>query len=173
MISVDDYRKHLMPIDVDWSRRIRPYGIHHCGPDADRFAECYAELPHLDFLDVGWGGDVKTLRQYLPDTFLNIRLSPVEILQQTEQQIYDTICRLVKDSGQPYRTGVCCINIDGDVEDAKITAIFQTVQELRRKVRSSATPKRPIQTVAGYNKTKHAVQPTAIQEIYKEGKATN
>lgn len=136
MISADDYRKYLMPIDADWSRRIRPYGIHHCGPDADRFAECYAELPHLDFLDVGWGSDVKKLRQHLPETFLNLRLSPVEILQQTERQICDTICRLAGDSGDPYRTGICCINMDGDVEDSKITAIFETVAELRRRLQS-------------------------------------
>ncbi|MCE5184876.1 MAG: hypothetical protein LLF76_01980 [Planctomycetaceae bacterium] len=132
MISAEDYRKYLMPIDADWSRRVRPYGIHHCGPDADRFAQCYAELPHLDFLDVGWGSNVKKLRQHLPNTFLNLRLSPVEILQQTQRQIHDTICKLAADSGDPYRTGICCINMDADVEDSKITAIFETVAELRR-----------------------------------------
>lgn len=134
MISVEDYRHYLLPIDADWSGRIRPYGIHHCGPDAHRFAECYAELPNLDFLDVGWGGDIKKLRAHLPDTFLNIRLSPVKILQQTEQEIQDTIFLLAEESGDPYRTGVCCINMDSDVEDSKITALFETVQELRRKV---------------------------------------
>jgi len=163
MVSADDYRKHLMPIDADWSRRIRPFGIHHCGPDAHRFAECYAELPNLDFLDVGWGSDVKTLRQHLPETFLNCRLSPVEMLQQTEQQIHDTLCRLVEDSGDPYRTGVCCINMDGDVEDAKIAAIFETVHQLRRRVQLTPHPRRRIQTVSDKSRQK--------QDIYKEIKA--
>ena len=121
------------------------------------FSKCYAELPNLDFLDVGWGGDVKKLRKHLPETFLNIRLSPVEILQQTEQEIYATICRLIEESGDPSRTGVCCINMDGDVEDSKITAIFETVQELRRKVRPSATSKRTSQPVAGH-KAEQVVQ---------------
>jgi hypothetical protein len=133
MIPEELYRKYLMPIDVQWSRDMRPYGIHHCGPDAHRFAACYADLPHLDFLDVGWGSDVKTLREYLPNTFLNIRLSPVEILRQTEQEIHDVICRLVGESGKPELTGVCCINMDGDVEDSKITAIFETVRQLRER----------------------------------------
>lgn len=138
MVSAADYRKYLMPVDVDWSRRIRPYGIHHCGPDAHRFAECYAEIPNLDFLDVGWGGDVKKLRRHLPNTFLNIRLSPVEVLQQTEQDVRDTIYRLVEDSGDPYKTGVCCINMDHDVEDSTVTAIFEAIYELRRRFRLDA-----------------------------------
>jgi len=153
MISTADYRSYLMPMDVDWSRRIRPYGIHHCAPDAHRFAECYAEIPHLDFLDVGWGGEVKKLREHLPETFLNIRLSPVEILRQTEQQIHDTICRLVEDSGDPYRTGVCCINMDGNVEDAKITAIFETVRQLRQRIQTKRPPQRRIQEMSSPNKT--------------------
>lgn len=136
MISEEDYRRFLLPIDIRWSQSMRPFGIHHCGPDTHRFAACYAEIPHLDFLDVGWGSDVKMLRQYLPNTFLNIRLSPVEILRQTEQEIHDTICRLVFESGKPELTGVCCINMDKDVEDSKISTIFKTVQELREQLRS-------------------------------------
>lgn len=42
--------------------RHRPFGIHHCGTDPHRFATSYAKVPHLDFLDVGWGGDVKAVR---------------------------------------------------------------------------------------------------------------
>jgi len=45
-------------------------------------AASFAKIPNLDFLDLGWGSDVKLLRQYLPDTFLNIWLSPVEIARQ-------------------------------------------------------------------------------------------
>jgi len=133
MISVEDYEKFLLPIDTLWSNVLKPYGIHFCGPDPHRFADSYAKLPRLDFLDVGWGGDLKVLREKLPNTFLNIRLSPVEILQQSEDEIHNTICRLVEDSGNPYLTGVCCINMDADVPDSKVSAIFSGVEQLRKK----------------------------------------
>jgi hypothetical protein len=132
MISTAVYEKFLMPTDEYWSQRFRPFGIHYCGNDPHRYAETFARLPHLDFLDVGWGGDVKTLRQFLPKTFLNLRLSPVEIISQSADDIRQTITHLVRDSGNPYLTGVCCINMDGQVSDEKITAIFETVHELRR-----------------------------------------
>jgi len=133
MISTDVYERFFLPLDVAWSRRYRPFGIHHCGKDPDRFAESYAKVPHLDFLDVGWGGDVAKLRRHLPHTFLNLRLSPVEIVDQTPDQIRATVRRLVHQSANPWLTGVCSINMDDQVTDAQISAIFEEVETLRQE----------------------------------------
>jgi hypothetical protein len=137
MISEAFYEEFLMPFDIAWSRRHRPFGIHYCGPDPHRYARTFARLPHLDFLDVGWGGDVAKLRQFLPDTFLNIRLSPVEIVRQSPDEIRAVITRLVTESANPHLTGICCINMDDAVTDDRIDAIFETVAELRRRYESS------------------------------------
>jgi len=131
MISTELYERFFLPLDAAWSRRYRPYGIHHCGHDPHRFAASYAKLPHLDFLDVGWGGDVAQLRRHLPHTFLNIRLSPVEIVGQSPEEIRATVRRLVQASGNPYLTGVCCINMDDRVRDDQVAAIFEEVERLR------------------------------------------
>lgn len=133
MIAVKNYEKFLLPYDNGWSNKHRPYGIHYCGADPHRYAEAFAKIPHLDFLDVGWGGDLKVLRQYLPQTFLNIRLSPVEFVNQSTDNIRETITNLVKDSGNPWLTGICCINMDQQVSDDKITAIFEAVEQLRKE----------------------------------------
>ena len=132
MIAQEDYEKFLLPFDMEWSKQ-RPFGIHYCGPDPHRMAESFAKIPHLDYLDVGWGGDVKALRRHLPNTFLSLRLSPVEIVSQTNEQLRETIIRLVQDSGNPWLTGVCCINMDDKVTDDKIDTIFKTVEELRNQ----------------------------------------
>ncbi len=133
MISTEQYEKYLLDFDHEWSMRQRPFGIHYCGEDPHRFAESFAKVPNLDFLDVGWGGDLKILRKHLSQTFLNIRLSPVEIISQSVAEIEQTIRNLVLDSENPWLTGVCCINIDDKVTDDKITAIFNTVEELRKE----------------------------------------
>ncbi|MBN2025019.1 MAG: hypothetical protein JW809_19740 [Pirellulales bacterium] len=133
MISTAAYERLLMPFDVEWSKRYRPYGIHYCGEDPHRFAATFAKLPHLDFLDVGWGGDVAVLRRHLPDTFMNIRYSPVDIIHQTPDAIRQTIRRLVRASDNPYLTGVCCINMDHQVRDEQVTAILEEVAALRRE----------------------------------------
>ncbi|MGZ5478220.1 MAG: hypothetical protein ACXWGZ_01380 [Candidatus Aminicenantales bacterium] len=132
MISQEHYRTFLMPFDRAWSLRRRPFGIHYCGPDPHRFGDVLSELPHLDFLDVGWGGDLALLREKLPRTFLNIRLSPVEIVGQSVGDIRRSIETRVAASGDPRLTGVSCINMDDRVSDAQVRAIFETVFELRR-----------------------------------------
>ncbi|MBN2762309.1 MAG: hypothetical protein JXR41_04395 [Bacteroidales bacterium] len=134
MISTEDYENVLLEYDIRWSKIKRPFGIHYCGRDPHRFAETFAKIPHLDFLDVGWGGDVKMLRKYLPGTFLNIRLSPVELITQSNNEIREIITRLVHESGDPCMTGICCINLDDKIQDSKITTILKTVDELRQKL---------------------------------------
>jgi hypothetical protein len=100
----------------------------------NRHAGSLAKIPHLDFLDVGWGGNVKKLRTDLPTTFLNIRLSPVDLIHDGCEQIEATIRKLVEDSGNPFLTGICCVNIDDHVQDEKITTIFETVRQLREEL---------------------------------------
>jgi hypothetical protein len=133
MISTEHNESFIRPYDAAWSERRRPFGIHYCGADSHRFAEAFAGLPHLDFLDVGWGGDLAALRAKLPGTFLNIRLSPVKIVNQSVAEIREAIETRVAASGDPYLTGVCCINMDDRVTDDKVRAIFEAVIALRRR----------------------------------------
>lgn len=133
MISTDLYEEFIMPVDIEWSKIYRPFGIHYCGKDPHRYAESFGKINNLDFLDVGWGGDVSELRQHLPGTFLNLRLNPVTLHENTDQELENTIIRLVEESANPYLTGVCCINMDHRADDSKINTILNTVEILRQK----------------------------------------
>jgi hypothetical protein len=134
MISENHYKQFLFAADVQWNNEWRPFGLHYCGDDPHRFAALFKLLPSLDFLDVGWGGNIRLLRKYLPNTFLNLRLSPVGIISQTPDEICETIRKLVSESGDPWLTGICCINMDDQVRDEQITAIFDSVRELRKEL---------------------------------------
>ena len=136
MISEDDYREFLMPIDAEWSRKYRPYGIHYCGKDPHRHAVAYGELPFLDFFDLGWGGDIAVMRRHLPDTFLNLRLDPVRLNSYSHEEIEGIIRKGVALSGNPYLTGVCCINMDAETDEGKVRTILRTVQTLRNEYRN-------------------------------------
>lgn len=133
MVSCEDYEQFLMPLDAKWSREKEYFGIHYCGNDPHRFAESFAKLPKLDFLDLGWGGDVAHLRKHLPNTFFNIRLSPVDLVNMTVDEIQSTITKLVSESANPALTGVCCINMDDKVTDDKIEAIFKAVSQINNE----------------------------------------
>ena len=131
MISEEDYRHFLLPIDQEWSLRHRPYGIHYCGRDPHRMAEAFSEIERLTFLDVGWGGDVSMLRKHLPETFFNIRLNPVEIQKYSLGELRENIVEREMASGPDFtKTGLCCVNMDKDVSDKRIFEIFQIAEEI-------------------------------------------
>ncbi|MFN8095273.1 MAG: hypothetical protein U0599_24190 [Vicinamibacteria bacterium] len=134
MISAAHYEEFLLPIDVEWSRKFRPFGIHYCGKDAHRYARSFAKIENLDFLDVGWGSDVKTLRQHLPRTFLNIRLDAMGWNDHPDDELAATIERLVGESGNPWLTGVCCINLDDKADPRKVRLMFEVVADLRARL---------------------------------------
>jgi len=133
MISEDVYEEFLFSFDRDWSEIRRPFGIHYCGSDPHRYAKVFAKLPRLDFLDLGWGGNVAELRRHLPETFFSIRLSPVEIAKATPEGIEALMRRLAAESGDPRLTGFCCVNLDRNVSEAQIAAIYETAEKLRQE----------------------------------------
>jgi hypothetical protein len=130
MVSEDMYREYILPHDIRWSKKTAPFGIHYCGKDPHRFAGAFAEIPDLAFLDVGYGGDVAVLRSHLPNTFLNLRLSPVELARGAPEDVKETVRHLVKQAGDLHLTGICCINIDDTANDENIDAIFEVRREL-------------------------------------------
>ncbi|MBQ1979496.1 MAG: hypothetical protein II228_06520, partial [Alistipes sp.] len=50
MISEFDYEDQLLPIDIAWSEKYQPYGIHYCGKDPHRHAAQFAQIKNLSFL---------------------------------------------------------------------------------------------------------------------------
>ena len=55
------------------------------------------------------------------------------LIELDEDAAPHTVRRLVRDSGNPYLTGVCCINMDQHVTDEQIAAIFEEVESLREE----------------------------------------
>ncbi|MBQ2729066.1 MAG: hypothetical protein IJF77_07630, partial [Alistipes sp.] len=131
MISEQDYEELLLPIDLAWSAKYQPYGIHYCGRDPHRHAAQFAQLPNLQFLDLGWGGDVALLREALPEVFFSLRLNPVEINDYSSEQLREIITSRVAASGDLYRTGICCVNMDGNVRDERVKEIYRIAENIR------------------------------------------
>lgn len=123
MISPPMYERCLFPYELRLAQRLSPYGIHHCGDNLHRFANIYGRLPVV-FCDVGWGSDVAKCRELLPDVFLNLRLSPVRMMQQGPEQIRHDALEMVAQAG-PDKVGLCCINMDAATPDESVLALLE------------------------------------------------
>lgn len=130
MVSPKSYQALQLPIELQMAQRLQPFGIHHCGDNLQRYVSAYRELP-LAFVDVGWGSDVAACRQALPDTFLNLRLSPVRLLTCTPPEIARDTENLLRAAGPLERAGICCINMDYGTPDDNLFAMYAAVEKFR------------------------------------------
>lgn len=135
MISEQDYEALLLPIDLAWSAKYQPYGIHYCGRDPHRHAAQFAQIPNLAFLDLGWGGDVALLREALPEVFFSLRLNPVEIEGYTSAELEQIIRERVAASGDLQWTGICCVNMDQHVRDERVRELFTIAEQIKNEQR--------------------------------------
>jgi len=127
MISPKLYSDAVLPHERGLAGALAPYGIHHCGDNLHLFASAYATLP-LVFCDVGWGSDTARVRGALPDVFLNLRLSPVRMLQESAGAIRRDTEELLEATGTEKNVGVCCINMDYGTPDENVVAMLETAR---------------------------------------------
>ena len=127
MISPAHYEEFLLPYERILAANLAPYGIHHCGNNLHLFARSYASLP-LRFVDVGWGSDVARCRRELPGVFLNLRLSPIRMLQESAATIREDAERLLAAAGETDNVGMCCINMDYGTPDENVLAMLDVAE---------------------------------------------
>jgi uroporphyrinogen-III decarboxylase len=128
MVSPALFRERLLPFELHLAHELRPYGIHHCGNNLHRFAPLYAETGAV-FYDVGWGSDVAAVGRALPDAFLNLRLSPVRMLQESAEAIRADAMALLEAAGRRRNVGLCCINMDYGTPEENVEALLKVARE--------------------------------------------
>lgn len=131
MISPALYRRCLLEHERRLAARLGPYGIHHCGNNLHLFAGAYGELP-VRFFDVGWGSDAARCARAFPDAFLNLRLSPVRMLQENAEAIRRDVLDLLAAAGRKDNVGVCSINMDHGTPDENVRAMLEAAAEFSR-----------------------------------------
>jgi hypothetical protein len=130
MVSPATYERTIFPFECAMSERLRPYGIHHCGNNLQMFAKLYAKAGVV-FCDVGCGSDVARCCRLLPDAFLNLRMDPVRMLQETAETIGNDTQKLLAAAARARKVGLCCINMDHGTPDENVFAMFQSARSWR------------------------------------------
>jgi hypothetical protein len=134
MISPASYTEIQFPSELKLAERLQPFGVHHCGNNLHRIAPEYARLP-ADYFEAGWGSDVAQSLAALPHAFLNLRLNPVRMLQETPADIAADTEKLLgaaAAAGALGRVGLCCINMDYGTPDENLFAMYSVVEKYRR-----------------------------------------
>ena len=130
MISPDDWETFVLPYEEKLAAALAPFGMHDCGPDMENYADKYIKNSRIEFVEVGWGSDVKRCRELLPEPIhLSARYTPIEMREQSPETIKENVMKLVE-SGKPHRYfSTSVVAVDDTTADAKVFAFFEGADE--------------------------------------------
>ena len=130
MISEKSYEDFLLEPDIRLSAAFKPFGIHHCGQTMEHVIQGYARIKDMVFAEVGAGSDIDRVRQILPNTFLNLRYSPVKLKTASNKEIAGDIKAMSYSAGSLY--SISCVGIDSETEDHRVEAFINHVKDINR-----------------------------------------
>ena len=141
MIAPRLYESRILPYEMRLAKALAPFGIHHCGANLQKYADQYNQMD-LKFLDAGFGSDLEKCSRLFPSAFLNLRMSPVHLLESSESQVYGEVMDALNACGRTANVGVCCINMDGMTPDGNVKAMFEAVSDFEAGAGSGFSPSR-------------------------------
>jgi hypothetical protein len=62
-----------------------------------------------------------------------LRLNPVEINSYSSDELREIISSRVEASGDVWKTGICCVNMDSEVRDERVDEIYSIAENLREE----------------------------------------
>ena len=143
-ISLETYESHILEYDNQVADACHPVGIHHCG-SVDEVLEGYAKVHHLEFIEIGFGSDVKRTRELCgPHVAVNARISPVLMKNGTSEEVAAEVRNLI-DNGDPLGNfSIDTVGLTYGTPDENVRTALKTAAEYGKigKVVSSTSDAR-------------------------------
>ncbi|MEJ2023851.1 MAG: dihydropteroate synthase, partial [Deltaproteobacteria bacterium] len=138
-ISLETYEDFILKYDNQVTDACAPAGIHHCG-SVNEILDGYAKVRHLEFIEIGFGSDVKRTRKVFgPDVAVNARISPVLMKNGTVEDVSTEVRRLI-DNGSPLKNfSIDTVGLTYGTPDENVKAALRTAEEYGKLSRDTAT----------------------------------
>jgi uroporphyrinogen-III decarboxylase len=130
MISPDIYEQFNRPFDLRIMELAKSHGVLfslHQDSNVTRYIEKYKPFNYLYSFDIGCDTDVALFRKGFPETVLNIFVYTSFLLNRTPDEIRRDIRKMIADAADPAKTGFSCYDIDDNIPDEKVTALYDAV----------------------------------------------
>ena len=153
-ISLGTYEEFVLEYDNRVADACHPIGIHHCG-SVDEVLEGYTKVHHLEFIEIGFGSDVKKTREVFgPKVAVNARISPVLMKNGATEDVAAEVRRLI-DNGAPLENfSIDTVGLTYGTPDENIKAALKTAEEYGKIDRDTPSlSHRPFSSVSGKTAT--------------------
>ncbi|MDQ1336143.1 MAG: 5-methyltetrahydrofolate--homocysteine methyltransferase [Thermodesulfobacteriota bacterium] len=138
-ISLETYENHVLEYDNRVADACHPVGIHHCG-SVDQVLDGYAKVRHLEFIEIGFGSDVKHTREVFgPQVAVNARISPVLMKNGAPEEVAAEVRRLI-DNGAPLDNfSIDTVGLTYGTPDENVRRALKTAAEYGKLVRKATS----------------------------------
>jgi len=128
-ISLETYENFVLEYDNRVADACYPVGIHHCG-SVDQVLDGYAKVHNLEFIEIGFGSDVKRTREVIgPKVAVNARISPVLMKNGAPEEVAAEVRRLI-DNGSPLENfSIDTVGLTYGTPDENVKIALQTAAE--------------------------------------------
>lgn len=128
-ISLKAYEEFILAYDNQVADACHPLGIHHCG-SVNEVLDGYAKVRHLEFIEIGFGSDVKRTRKVFgPRVAVNARISPVLMKNGTPGEVEAEVRSLI-DQGAPLSNfSIDTVGLTYGTPDENVKATLRTARE--------------------------------------------
>jgi uroporphyrinogen-III decarboxylase len=102
------------------------FGIHQ-DSDVTSFIEVYKPFEYLHSFDIGWDTKIRAFRKNFPNIDINIFLYTNFLINHSVGEIHREIRRMIAEGAPIERLGFTCGDIDDNIEDEKVIALYDAV----------------------------------------------
>jgi hypothetical protein len=135
MISPASYRDKLLGYDLAAQELAyetgQQFGIHHCG-SFERYAAGYRAIPRIDWIEIGWGSDIRTALALFPEATIQYILSAVVVASASRGKVREMLSAILEGTrGQWHRFRLSMADVEYGTPDENLLEIYACCKEMR------------------------------------------
>ena len=128
-ISLKAYEEFILQYDNQVADACHPIGIHHCG-SVDEILDGYAKVRHVEFVEIGFGSDVKRVREVLgPQVAVNARINPVLMKNGTTEEVAAEVRNLIDQGAPLHNFSIDTVGLTYGTPDENVKTARKTAQK--------------------------------------------
>jgi hypothetical protein len=135
MVSPAAYRSKLLAFDqkaqVLATTTGQPFGIHHCG-SFERYAAAYRAIPRIDWIEIGWGSDIRTALEQFPEATVQSILSAVFVASASRSEVREAVNTILETArGNWHRFRLTMADVEFSTPDDNLREIYACCKEAK------------------------------------------
>jgi hypothetical protein len=128
MVSPEQYREFLLPLDQQLVEAFGCIGIHNCAWNADPYLDDYARIPNVGYIDMGLDSDLAHAKRMFPNARRALMYKPTDLANKSSGNIREDIEMIARDYAP---CDIVLADIEAGTPDRHVLEFLKICSEIR------------------------------------------